>query len=62
MTVAKTSELLTVAEAALRLGVSGPTVRRLIREEGLPAVTHPSGVRIDPAELDAWLHREDDAG
>jgi excisionase family DNA binding protein len=55
-------KLLTVGEVALMLRVSTPTVRRLMREAGLPFVklgpAHSSSVRIDRAELDAWLHGE----
>jgi excisionase family DNA binding protein len=47
-----------VAEVALRLGVSAPTVRRKVAEGQLKAVRlgEPgSSVRISSRELDAWL-------
>ena len=53
--------LLTVAETAEALGVSTKTVRRLIADRGLPAVQlggFRTAVRIDPAELEAWLRAE----
>ncbi len=53
--------LLTVREAAKRLGVSTSTVKRRIRDGSLPAVrigTRPGqSVRVDPAELDHWIHQ-----
>lgn len=51
-------DLLTVAEVALELGVSRPTVRRKIHAGGIPAVQlgGPGSVlRVPAAGLDAWL-------
>jgi excisionase family DNA binding protein len=62
----KQPRMLTIAETAVRLHVSAPTVRRLIRDAGLPAkklgTSHSSSVRIDPVELDAWLCRSEVGG
>lgn len=52
--------LLTVAEAALELRLSGPTVRRLIREGVVPAVQLAPGhaVRIRRRDLDRLLQAQ----
>ena len=56
-------ELLSVADAAERIGVSERTIHRWIREDGLPKL-QPSGphgaIRIDPADLRAFLARDSD--
>ena len=49
---------MTVAEVAMRLGVSAPTIRRRIRDGQLPAVRlgpPGSAVRVPRAGLEAWL-------
>jgi excisionase family DNA binding protein len=49
---------LSVAEVALRLGVSAHTVRRKVAEGQLRAVRlgePPASIRISSRELDAWL-------
>jgi excisionase family DNA binding protein len=53
----QTPRLLSVAEAAERLGVSKRTIYRLIYAEILPAFqTRRNGaIRIDERELEEWL-------
>lgn len=54
-------QLLTVRETAERLNVSEKTVRRLLRSGEIRAVQlggPRSAIRIDPAELEAWLYDE----
>lgn len=54
-------ELLTVAEAAVELRCSAPTIRRRIREGDLPAARLGRGrsvLRIPRAGLQAWLWSE----
>ena len=46
---------LNVRAAARHLAVSETTIRRLIRSGGLPAIRVGKSLRIDPAELNAWL-------
>lgn len=62
MTTAVHPKLLTVAQVARRLGVSEQSVRRRIRAGSIPAVrlgpTDRYPIRIDPAELDAWIYSE----
>jgi len=50
------SGLLTVAEAAVLLRVSKPTIYRLVRDHGLPVV-RPTGndIRFRPEDLERWL-------
>jgi excisionase family DNA binding protein len=50
---------LTTEALAAQMGVSPPTVRKLIRDEGLPA--HQIGRRwvFVPAEVDQWLRNRD---
>ena len=63
-TVAPQRELLTVQEAATRMRVSVPTVRRLIRRGDLPAVQlgrKGASIRVDAAELDRWLYGDPEA-
>jgi excisionase family DNA binding protein len=48
--------LLNVASAAKQLSVSEKTVRRLISAGRLPAVKVGAQVRIDQAELDAYVY------
>jgi len=54
--------LLSVPEAAKRLGVSSPTVRRLLLEGQLGGVTYKSGKRrqykIDEASVNKLMSRE----
>lgn len=51
-------ELLTVKETALRLRVHEKTVRRLIHQGKLPALTvgPKKAYRIDEGELAAWVY------
>jgi excisionase family DNA binding protein len=59
MTTVVRTRLLTVADVARELRCSERTVRRLIRDRGLPALQFGgpgSSVRIDTAELERWLH------
>ncbi len=47
---------ISIADAAVRLGVSPKTVRRRIADGSLPAYrVGPHLVRLDPAEVDALL-------
>lgn len=48
--------LLTTSEAAKEFNVAAGTVRRWIRENQIPAITHPSGRRrIRRADVEAIL-------
>lgn len=50
------SDFLTTAEVRARLGVSKPTVRALVRDEGLPCLhLSPQLRRYPRAEFEAWL-------
>ena len=51
----KSDRLLTVADAADRLGLKHGAVRRAIARGDLPAVKLCSRIRIDPAELRRWV-------
>lgn len=60
-TAAPEREYLTIAEVALRLGISVPTVRRKIAAGELPAVQlggPGTAIRIPHARLEAWLRSE----
>jgi len=55
------SRLLTLDEVAQRLGVSKRTVQRKVYSGQLPALRLGGGhapVRVDEAELEAWLYSE----
>jgi excisionase family DNA binding protein len=52
------SPLLDVRRTAERLGLSEKQVRRLIRRGELPALRVGAAVRVDPRELDDWLHSD----
>jgi excisionase family DNA binding protein len=52
------SPLLNARETATRLRVSEATVRRLARRGELPHLLVGSQIRVDAAELEAWLHRD----
>jgi excisionase family DNA binding protein len=58
-------DLLRVPEVAERLRVSPEVVRRKIRSGELPGLRLGSGrrapLRVDRAELDAWLYREQES-
>jgi excisionase family DNA binding protein len=59
------SEFLSIAEVAMELGVSAPTVRRKIAAGQLPAVQlggPHSSIRVSRRELEAWLYGEREAG
>lgn len=47
--------LMTVEEAAARLGVSVRFVRRLVAERRIPFVKVGKFVRFDPADLEEWI-------
>lgn len=47
--------LMTVDEAAARLGVSVRFVRRLVAERRIPFVKVGKFVRFDPADLEEWI-------
>ena len=49
--------LLTYDQAAKLLGVTGRTVWTLVHRGGLPAVRFGHSVRIDPADLRAFIER-----
>jgi excisionase family DNA binding protein len=55
-------EYLSVAEVAMRLGVSAPTIRRRVADGSLRAVKLGDGrncaVRIPRSALEEWLHGE----
>jgi excisionase family DNA binding protein len=58
---AQTCNYLTVAEVAMEVGLSAPTVRRRIADGELPAhklgTGRNSAVRVSRAELAKWLKR-----
>ena len=50
--------MLTPREAALRLGISYPTMKQWLYGGKVKATKTPGGhYRIDESELDAWLHK-----
>jgi excisionase family DNA binding protein len=51
--------LLTVVQVAERLAVCEKTVRRLIDRGDLPVLRVGGSIRIEPAQLEAWLHAGD---
>lgn len=52
------TELLTPRQAALRLGISYPTIKQWIYQSKLKSVKTPGGhYRIPVAELDRFLHK-----
>jgi excisionase family DNA binding protein len=57
----KQHSLLTVRQTAAELGLHPISVYRMIREGRLPALQlggRGAPLRVDRAELDAWLYRE----
>lgn len=57
-----TPALLSVPEAAARLGVSRRTAYLLVRDEGLPVVTLRGRMRVPAIALERWLaDRADEA-
>lgn len=52
------AKLLEVAHVAHRLSVSHEFVRRLIRDRKLKAIRMGRRLRIDPADLDAFIDRQ----
>lgn len=53
------SEFLTLADVAALLRVSKPTVRKAVREQGLPALRMGERVyRFSRAEVDAWIKQQ----
>jgi excisionase family DNA binding protein len=56
--VAIASPLLNARETATRLRVSEATVRRLARRGELPYLRVGSQIRVDAADLEAWLRRD----
>jgi len=64
-TDAPSRQFLTVAEVAMRLGVSAPTIRRRIASGEIPAVQlggPGTSVRVPHAALRAWLWAVPDEG
>jgi len=59
MTISRThgepSPLMTLPEAALRLGVNERHVRRLVAERRIPFVKWGHLLRFDPVELEGWI-------
>jgi excisionase family DNA binding protein len=57
----RSRDYLTVAEVAMRLGVSAPTIRRRVADGSLRAVklgdSRNCAVRIPVSALDEWLAR-----
>jgi excisionase family DNA binding protein len=56
--------LIDIPTAAVRLGLSVSTVRRKIREGevvGYRMGGPGTAIRIDPRELEAWLHKPESA-
>jgi excisionase family DNA binding protein len=51
--------LLTVAEVQERLRISRRTAYRLIERGDIPALRIGGSLRVDSAELEAWLYREE---
>jgi excisionase family DNA binding protein len=51
--------LLTVVQVAERLAVCEKTVRRLIEKSDLPVLRVGAQIRVDAAQLEAWLHAGD---
>jgi excisionase family DNA binding protein len=49
------SNLIDIARAAERLGVSLRYVRRLVAERRIPYVKFGHLLRFDPVELEAWI-------
>ena len=55
------SPLLTMDEAAVRLGVNPRTIRRWIKDRGLPAIKFTEKViRIRPEDLEAFIAQHED--
>lgn len=52
--------LLSLRDAAARLGVSERHLRQLIADEGLPSVRLGRRVLIRPASLDRWLAQREE--
>lgn len=50
-------ELLTIREAAIRLGISRDTIYRLVRSDDLRRVKVGAGTRITSSSIDAYLER-----
>jgi excisionase family DNA binding protein len=55
-------EYLTTADVAKLLRVSTPTVRKAIRDQGLPCVWLGKAPRIPAADFAAWLEKQKEAG
>jgi excisionase family DNA binding protein len=47
--------LLTVADVAELLRVSKPSIYRLVRDAGLPAVRPTGDIRFRPEDVEAWI-------
>jgi len=55
-------EIVSRSEVAKRLGVGPDTIRRWVRDRGLPALRVTSGtVRFDWVAVKAWLRRSSEA-
>ena len=57
-----TQTMLSVNQAADRLGVKHGTVRKLITSGSLPASRIGGAIRIDPSELETWIKSQRIAG
>lgn len=64
MTTQTSSQLLDVAQAAERLGVTQRFIRRLVFERRLAYIKVGKYVRFEAADLEAWLnaHRVEPVG
>lgn len=60
----KTTEriALTITETAQALGVSRPTVYKLLHREGFPAFRIGSRVLISRAKLEEWVNAQSEGG
>ena len=56
MTVETDDSMMTIAEVRSRLRVSASTIRRLVREEKLPAYRVGAQLRLKPEEIAAYIN------
>lgn len=55
------AEVLTLEEVAALLRVSLPTVRKVVREQGLPAMKLGAQWRFRREDVDAWIKKQTEA-
>lgn len=58
MTVETDDSMMTIAEVRSRLRVSASTIRRLVREEKLPAYRVGAQLRFKPEEIAAYINEQ----